>query len=66
MDLREAKLEASFHDYRSPNFRVSSYGMSAKEIQNMTIDLGLFDKEYSKWAEDDDDVADLLNARLTK
>jgi hypothetical protein len=40
--------------------------MSASELNDIRLDLAIFDNIYDKWAAEDDSLSGVLNTKLTK
>jgi len=48
------------------NFKLQTYGISNQELNDMRMDLSVLDQQYKKWAEEDDSLSGVLNAKITK
>jgi hypothetical protein len=46
--------------------RLSTYGMSQNELQDVRLDISILDHQYQKWADEDDNLSGVLNVKITK
>jgi hypothetical protein len=46
--------------------KMTPYGISVAELSVMRLDFSGLDAQYHKWAEEDDSLSGVLNAKITK
>ena len=64
-----SRKNKDLEDFGSPTMKqqqLGPYGMTTRELEDIRLDLTIFDNIYDKWAAEDDSLSGVLNTKLTK